>query len=208
MKSILDPNRSYSFSDYFYLLNSTKEVVAEFGYGFSIEKLQLPKASLANISLERLKNGFYKKLPFVNLSSETAKREFYVSPIFFELLDYVEAEINIEYALNVSDQLKGNIDYLLRSEKNFVVVEAKYADLEKGFTQLAVEMIAVDKFMADQNRNDDLLFGAVTVGDVWRFGTLDRNDKIIKKDIEAILLPSSLEDLFAILLGILQTGND
>ena len=63
-KSILDPNRSYNFSDYFFLSSTTEETVAEFGYRFVVQKLDLPKASLENVSLKKLKNDYYKKLPY------------------------------------------------------------------------------------------------------------------------------------------------
>ena len=43
----------------------------------------------------------------------------------------------------VNNWLKGNLDYLLRNETGLIVVEAKTDDLTRGFTQLAVEMIAL-----------------------------------------------------------------
>jgi len=57
------------------------------------------------------------------------------------------------------------LDYLLRSQKNLLVIEAKNDDLTRGFTQLAVELIA----LAEVEENN-ILYGAVTIGDVWRFG--------------------------------------
>ena len=41
-------------------------------------------------------------------------------------------------------QLKGSLDYYLYSVGKLLVIEAKNADLAKGFTQLAVELIALD----------------------------------------------------------------
>lgn len=204
-KRILDENKSYNFSDYFYLSSSAEEIVAEFGYEFAIQKLDLPKSFPENISLKRLRDGYYNKVQFVSLNNETARREFYISPLFLELLDYVETKIDIEYRLEFDEKLKGNIDYFLRSPQSFVVVEAKFADMEHGFTQLAVEMIAVDKFYEDAKSK--FVFGAITVGDIWRFGILDRTAKKIFRDIEAYTLPTDLDELFAILLGILQNKN-
>lgn len=204
-KPIFEPNKSYDFSDYFYLSGTTKQIVAEFGYQFSMETLRLPVASLENVSLDRLKQSYIKKNPLVSLDNETARREFFVSPLFLELLDYVETEIAIEHQLDYDEKLKGKIDYLLRAQNKFVVVEAKFADMEHGFTQLAVEMIAVDKYYEDEKT--DFIYGAVTVGDVWRFGILNRESKIVYKDIVVYSLPTQLEELFAILLGILQNKN-
>jgi hypothetical protein len=50
----------------------------------------------------------------------------------------------------------------------------------------------------------DLLYGAITVGDLWRFGVLQRQQKAIYKDIDSFRVPLDLEDLFKILLGILK----
>ena len=205
MTSILEPNRAYTFSDYFGLPFSTAEIVAEFGYQYEFKRLDLPRASLENVRLDDLRKHYYENARFYSLSTETARREFYVAPLFFKLLEYVQPQIEVEYALNINDKLKGNIDYLLRGDANFIVVEAKFADLEHGFTQLAVEMIAVEKLLESREQSQELIFGAVTVGDYWRFGILDRTRKIVFKDIESIALPTGLSDLFAVLLGILQS---
>lgn len=202
-KSILQENRKYTFSDYFELANPTKDIVAEFGYIFKLRKLELPRCPIHNGALDRLRDIFYKKLPHISLTSEAAKREFLIAPLFFELLDYIDVEIDIDYPINVDDRLRGNIDYLIRSPQNFIVVEAKNADLDKGFTQLAVELIAMDKYLSNSENNSEPIYGAVTIGDIWRFGTLNRKEKTILKDIDAFLVPAALKDLFSVLLGIL-----
>jgi hypothetical protein len=131
-----------------------------------------------------------------------AKREFFISPLLLELLDYIDVEIDVEYLINVNDRLKGTIDYVVRSDNSFIVIEAKNAELDKGFTQLAVELIAMDCYL--ENDSQELLYGAVTMGDMWRFGVLNRKNKIISKDIDAFLIPSDIEKFFAVLLGILD----
>jgi hypothetical protein len=205
-QSILKENKSYRFSDYFELPNPTKDIVAEFGYQFKLQKLDLPTTTPINMeALEKLKKTFYQKLPHISLTSEAAKREFLISPLFFELLDYIEVDIDIEYPIHINEKLKGKIDYLIRSEQNFIVVEAKNADLEKGFSQLAVELIAMSQYLENAEQHHDLIYGAVTVGDIWRFGILDFKNKRIFKDIDAFLVPASIEALFSVFLGIL--GN-
>jgi hypothetical protein len=198
----------YTFSDYFELAHSTREIVAEFGYTFKLQQLALPRTPLPNHPLERLRQDFYRKLPHISLNSETAKREFLVSPLFFELLDYVEANIYVEYPLDVGDKLRGTLDYLIQTEQNLIVIEAKNADLEKGFTQLAVELIAMDHYLVHEEHETERIYGAVTVGDIWRFGILARRDKIIFKDMDAFIVPADLEKLFAVFLGILGKPHD
>lgn len=55
-------------------------------------------------------------------------------------------------------------------------------------------------------RNIALLYGAVTVGNIWQFGLLDVKNKTLHKDIDTFLAPADLEKLFAVLLGILKAA--
>jgi|SRR3990172_4866524 len=144
--SILKEDKKYTFSDYFELANPTKDIVAEFGYKFELKKLNLPKSPVSVGTLDKLRDTFYRKLPHISLTSEAAKREFLIAPLLFELLDYTNIDIDVEYPISIDDKLGGTIDYLIRSKNSFIIVEAKKADLEKGFTQLAVELIAMDKY--------------------------------------------------------------
>jgi hypothetical protein len=199
---ILKKDKSYSFSDYFDLNYPTEDIVAELGYKYQLTQLSLPH-SVVGHPLTTLQAMFYKKLPYISLTSETAKREVMIAPILLELLDEIEVKIDIEYPIYVNEHLKGNLDYWLRSSQEFLVVEAKKADMEKGFTQLAVELIAMDQYLEGSNTE---LYGAITVGDVWRFGKLDREHKHLKKDIDAFRIPLDIEELFQVLIGIL-TGK-
>ena len=201
MSTILKKDKKYTFSDYFELNNPTKEIIEEFGYKYSFEILKLPKSSKDIGNLERLKQTYIKKLPLISLNSEMAKREFYISPLLLELLEYIQAQINIEYPLNGGENLSGNIDYLIKFTNNIIILEAKKGDLERGFNQLAVELIALDKSLENEQ---ELLYGAITLGDVWRFGVLERKNKVIKKDMEAYTLISDLNDIILILIGILE----
>lgn len=195
---------SYAFSDYYRLSNPIREILAKFGYGFQMRNLDLKRRPLPVGALDGLRTTFYRKLPFISFNSEAAKREFYIAPVLLELLDYVEFSIDLEYSIEVDDRLHGTVDYLLRSNQNLIVVEAKNADLERGFNQLAVELIAVSETL---DRVSTYIYGAVTMGNVWQFGVLDREQRSIAKDINAYTVPTDLEDLFAILVAILAPNG-
>jgi hypothetical protein len=206
-KSILKKDKRYTFADYFELNNPTDEIVQEFGYQYLFTELVLPQAPQLFGSLNKLRETYVKKLPFISLNSEAAKREFYISPLLLEMLEYIQPQINVEYPLDGGENLSGSVDYLIRYHHEMIMIEAKKGDLEKGFNQLAVELIALDKASTNEAQ---FLYGAVTLGDIWRFGLLDRADKLLRKDMNAYVLPADLEQLFAILLGILNfqpTGN-
>jgi len=198
-KPILQEGKSYTFSDYFEMNYPTKDILAELDYQYRFARLALPSHTFSE-DLQSLKEKIYKRLPHVSLNSETARREMLIAPIFIELIDYLEIDLEIEYPVYVSEWLKGSIDYFVESERHFLVTEAKKADMEKGFTQLAVELIAMDQHTEN---TDACLYGAVTVGDIWRFGMLDRKERIVYKDIDSFRVPSDIESLFSIIMGIL-----
>ena len=78
-------------------------------------------------------------------------------------------------------------------------MKQKNDDLTKGFTQLAVELIALAEV-----EEDNIFYGAVTMGDVWRFGRLDKGEKKITQDLNLFKIPDDLEDLGKVLVGILE----
>ncbi|MEH2369307.1 hypothetical protein [Nostoc sp.] len=73
----------------------------------------------------------------VNPISKAAKREVLIAPILLEICDKTQIPLNIEYPINVSEQLKESFDYYISSSNSLLVVEAKQSDLSRGFTQLA-----------------------------------------------------------------------
>lgn len=79
------------------------------------------------------------------------------------------------------------------------MVEANNDDLTRGFTQLAVEMIAL---VEAKDRNH--LYGAVTIGDAWRFGILDKTQKRIIQDIALYRVPDDLDLLVRSMIGIIE----
>lgn len=198
-RKILQEDRSYTFRSYFELPYETDEILAEFGYSLLKIELTLPKSDRQLEQLQPLKQKLKTLLTFVNLSNETARRETLVAPILLEIVCYCGCQLRIEYALNVDRWLKGNLDYLLLAKNKLLVIEAKNDDLTRGFTQLAVELIALSRVEESSE-----LYGIVTMGDIWRFGKLDVQKKQILQDITLYKIPDDLEIVGKILVGILQ----
>ena len=49
----------------------------------------------------------------------------------------MDATLSVEYPIVVSNQLKGSLDDYLQNEEDFLIIEAKNEDLERGFVQFA-----------------------------------------------------------------------
>jgi hypothetical protein len=116
-------------------------------------------------------------------------------------LHYTEATLNVEYPIAVSPQLKGSLDYLLETQARFLVIEAKNEDLERGFLQLAIKMIALDRWLES---DAPLLYGAVSTGTIWQFGRFDRINSQVIQDLNLYRVPADLEALLPILVGVLS----
>jgi hypothetical protein len=202
---ILQEGQTYTFRSYFELPYETEDILAELGYSFLRARMTLPSSPRIPQRLPELRQQIEELLPLVTLSSETARREIMVAPVLAELARFCKCQMRLEYPLQINSRLKGNLDYLLRNinvdqrYKNFLVVEAKNDDLSRGFTQLSAELIALA--IAEEQ---DILYGAVTVGDTWRFGLLEQQHLRITQDIALYRVPDDLDVLMQILIGIIE----
>lgn len=198
-RKILEEGRDYTFRSYFELPYDPDEILAEFDYTLIREEFSLPQISQQIKGITELKTKTKRILRLTSLNNEATRRETLVSPLLLELMLYCDCKLRIEYPLKVSNILKGNLDYFLQLKNNFLVIEAKNDDLTRGFTQLAVELIALS-----QVEEQDIYYGAVTIGDVWRFGKLDRIQQVVTQDINLFKVPDDLDDLAKVIVGILQ----
>ncbi len=201
--NLLEEGKSYTFRSYFEMPYETDEILAEFGVGFSSEELPLPRAQVVSSIAEPMRLDLRGRLKRVRLSSETARREALVSPILFSVAELSDSQLRIEYALAVDDQLKGRLDYLIKGKQNLLVIEAKNDDITRGFTQLAVELIAFSR----QESTYETLHGAVTTGDVWVFGRLDVKQQKIVQDLSRYRVPEDVHEVMEILMGILTADQ-
>ncbi len=198
---LIPAGASWTFADYFKLNVDTEEVVAHFGYTLQRQRLALPDQELDESYLLETRARIEESLAYVSLTSEAARREFLIAPVLLAAAHYSHARVKVEYPLEVDDQLKGTLDYLLSAKNNFLIVEAKNSDLQRGFNQLAVEFVALDRWLEDDPQES--LYGAVSVGDVWRFGTLDRQAKQVTQDLRLYPMPDDLGDVLKILVSVL-----
>ncbi|MBW4441531.1 MAG: hypothetical protein KME10_09920 [Plectolyngbya sp. WJT66-NPBG17] len=200
MTPILQAGQSYTFRSYFELPFEADEILAELGFTLVRTELEFPRHLGTLDRLPETLRRIQENLRYASLSNEQARRELLVAPVVLDLCHYTQAQLRIEYTLVVSEWLKGSLDYYLKAETNLLVVEAKNDDLVRGFTQLAAELIALDQ----AGRIDSpVLYGAVTTGDIWRLGKLDRDQKRIEQDLNLYRVPADLEELLRILVALM-----
>jgi hypothetical protein len=198
---ILQPEQSYTFYEYFELSFAIEDILAELGCSYNLESLTLPSSEVDDSLINNLKQNIETNLQYVKLSSESARQQVIIAPILLEVCKTTQTRLNVEYPVSVSEQLKGSFDYYIDKDRGMLVVEAKQADLNRGFTQLAVELIALDQWTT---KDTPILYGAVTTGEDWRFGIYKRAEKIILEDIKLYRVPEEIHLLVKTLVGIIN----
>ncbi len=199
---LLDPNRPYTFSEIGKLKAPTDELLAEYGYSLERTLLDLPQYQGELDRLQERRERIEEVLPYIDLTNEQSRREMLIAPLMTDLIHYTRAQLRIEYVLKVSHQLQGELDYLLRTKTNLLVIEAKQEDLTNGFTQMAVELIALDKWEKSTSvEQQPQIVGAVSTGTVWQFGILHRQRKLVTQELTLYRVPTDLEPLMRILVA-------
>lgn len=197
---ILKPTETYTFRKYFDLRFAPADILQELGSTLIKSNINFPTTNNQITRLNDLKERLEEAIQRVSLTSEAARREVLIAPILLEIAHITQATINIEYSIEINQFLRGDLDYYLQTQHQILVVEAKQADLTRGFTQLAVELIAVNEWIST---DEPILYGAVTTGDIWQFGSFQRDTRIITQDLMLYRVPTDLEILMKILVGIL-----
>jgi hypothetical protein len=202
MPKVLDPNETYTFSRYFDLPFAPEDILADLGCTLArVDRETLPYTEIPLDWLPAMADTLRRRLRRINTTTEQARREALIFPLVDQICDQLDCSINIEYTVNVSSWLRGTLDYYIPSPSNFLIIEAKQSDLTKGFTQLAVELIALDQWIEGDR---PILYGAVSTGEIWRFGQFDRASRHVTEYLPLHPVPQDLEFVSRTLMGILQ----
>ena len=205
--AILKPGERYTFSQYFEMPYAPEDILAELGCTIVRSRLSLPQVADVSVEYGFLTRYLERNLSLANPISEISRREILIAPTLLEVCAATQSALNIEYTVYINDWLRGNLDYYIPAENSLLVVEAKQADIAKGFTQLAVELIALDQWVISSVLEHPILYGAVTTGEIWRLGTFDRQTREVQEDRSLYRVPEDLESLLKILVGILRSPS-
>ena len=198
---VLNPNDSYTFSQYSSLPFDRADILADLGCRVDRQRLPLLKFEGEIDHVEDLLGHIQDGIQYVGLGSEQARREFLIAPVIREVCRQSRQPVRVEYPVSVSPWLKGSFDYYFQST-NLLVIEAKRDNLDSGFTQLATELIALDQW---SDAEVPVLYGAVTTGENWRFGIFQRKERLLLEDVKLYRVPEELELLLRILLGLMRS---
>ena len=118
-----------------------------------------------------------------------------ISPVLLEVRRQLNYEIGFfsgtEFNIDPTQGLTGYCDYILSAIKDsyevrspvLLLVEAKNENIKSGLGQCAAEMIAAQMVNTKAGLSDQVVYGCVTTGTVWKFMQLcDRILKIDQRD--------------------------
>jgi hypothetical protein len=129
----------------------------------------------------------------VAINTEKARSELIIAPVLLEVkqrfVDQVSLFSGVDFTVDSAQGLVGVCDFLISrsSEQLFVrapiltLVEAKNENLKSGFAQCIAEMLAAQIFNQREGNEIDTIYGAVTIGTLWRF--LKLSGPIIELDL-------------------------
>jgi hypothetical protein len=119
------------------------------------------------------------------VSTEKARSEFIIAPILSEVRRMSGRRISllsgVEFTVDPEKGLSGVCDYVItRSPQQFFIeapvlmlVEAKNEDMKRGYAQCIAEMLAAQAFNAREGVVCNTIYGAVTLGERWKFLELE-----------------------------------
>ena len=204
---IINPQETYTYRKYFDLRIAPIDLCQYFGYGLIRTQIQ-PVGELINT--ESVKQDILEISPQLLSPNEQAKREMFVAPVVKLVVKVTHALIRIEYPINVSPQLQGEVDYILSVEnlQELLIIAAKRDDIDYGFTQLIAQMIGVDQWdSAPSIELQPVLLGAVTTGVFWQFAQLDRRTKQVTQGLNSFRSPEDLDEVVRMLVHALKGGQ-
>ncbi len=127
-----------------------------------------------------------RKLPLATaIGTEKAKSEMIVADVLVELREQLECRISlfsgIDFNVDPENGLTSVCDFVISlSPRQFslkapviVLVEAKNDNLEIGLGQCVAEMVAAQRFNAQEGNDIPRIYGATTSGADWRFLKLE-----------------------------------
>ena len=115
------------------------------------------------------------------IGTEKARSELIVADVLVELLEHFDRRISlfsgIDFNVDIENGLTGVCDFLVSLSPNqfyleapiVILVEAKNLDLKLGLGQCVAEMLAAQRFNAEQGNDIPIVYGASTTGIEWLF---------------------------------------
>jgi hypothetical protein len=159
------------------------------------------------VSSDLLNTTLQETVPLaIAINTEKARSEMIITPVLLEVRRRVNGKISLFSGteFNVDDEkgLVGYCDYILSRSKEqltinapvMLITEAKNENIKAGLGQCIAGMIAAQYFNQREGQSIDIIYGAVTTGEIWKFlklaemtAAIDLTDYYISPNLNKIL---------------------
>ena len=148
----------------------------------------------------------------IAINTEKARSEMIIAPILLEIRRQAHYEISLfsgtEFNIDVARGLSGYCDYIISLSKEqlmvntpvFMIVEAKNENIKGGLGQCVAEMVAAQIFNQQEGQVIEIIYGAVTTGEIWKF--LKLRGSVVSIDLSDYYIGGDRDKI----LGILHRG--
>jgi hypothetical protein len=149
----------------------------------------------------------------LNLNTEKARSELLIMPILMDIRRQKNYRISIhsgaDFSVAPEQGLSGYCDYLVSASAEalflespvLAVVEAKKENIREGYGQCIAEMVATRIFNERAQTSREIIYGAVTTGDVWSFLILQNTNVTIEEGFRYL---DNIENILGALMHIVR----
>ena len=148
----------------------------------------------------------------IAINTGKARSEMIIAPILLEIRRQAHYEISLfsgtEFNIDAPRGLSGYYDYIISLSKEqlmvntpvFMIVEAKNENIKGGLGQCVAEMVAAQIFNQQEGQVIEIIYGAVTTGEIWKF--LKLRGSVVSIDLSDYYIGGDRDKI----LGILHRG--
>ncbi len=154
--------------------------------------------------------GLQENVPLaLAISTEKARSEMIIAPVLLEVRRRANYQVSLfsgtEFNVDAEKGLNGYCDFVISRAKEqltinapvLIIIEAKNENIKVGLAQCAAAMLAAQIFNQQEGNAIDLIYGAVTTGNMWQF--LQLNGTIISIDLSEYYI-NNVDKILGILL--------
>jgi hypothetical protein len=168
----------------------------------------IPEVESSEFLLEILR---YNTPLALAINTEKSRSEMIIAPILIEVKKLFNSQISlfsgVDFNVDATQGLSGTCDFLISHspEQLFVkapvitIVEAKKENLNAGIGQCVASMLAAKLFNEREGNEIQIIYGAVTTGNIWKFLKLE--EQVVDIDLSEYFIGNLSK-----ILGILSSG--
>lgn len=146
----------------------------------------------------------------IAINTEKARSEMIITPVLLEVRRRANGQISLfsgtEFNVDEAKGLVSYCDYILSRSKEqltinapvILITEAKNENIKAGLGQCIAGIVAAQLFNQREGQSIDVIYGAVTTGEIWKF--LKLVNTTVSIDLKDYYISPNLNKILGILM--------